>query len=72
MPREYAPRCPLLKVSDIYKVIFVSVFLNSYIFWFISGDCPIFYKRKKVQKDLGEAQEGLDRFTITTDAAIAW
>ncbi len=25
-------------------------------------DCPIFYKRKKVQKDLKEAQEVLDRF----------
>lgn len=27
-----------------------------------SRDCPIFYKRKKVQKDLNEAQKELDRF----------
>ncbi|KAF1328474.1 DNA polymerase delta catalytic subunit, partial [Globisporangium splendens] len=27
-----------------------------------SRDCPIFYKRIKVQKDLGEAQTGLERF----------
>lgn len=27
-----------------------------------SRDCPIFYRRKKVQKDLSEAQEGLSRF----------
>ena len=26
-------------------------------------DCPIFYKRKKVQIDLQQAQETLDRFT---------
>ena len=25
-------------------------------------DCPIFYKRKKVQKDLADAQDNLDRF----------
>lgn len=25
-------------------------------------DCPIFYMRKKVQKDLDSAQESLDRF----------
>jgi hypothetical protein len=29
-----------------------------------SGDCPIFYMRKKVQKDLKEAQEKLDRFAF--------
>jgi len=29
-----------------------------------SRDCPIFYRRKKVQKDLQEAQEVLDRFTF--------
>lgn len=28
-----------------------------------SRDCPIFYKRVKVQKDLKEAQDALDRFT---------
>lgn len=27
-----------------------------------SRDCPIFYKRIKVQKDLGESQQALDRF----------
>jgi DNA polymerase delta subunit 1 len=27
-----------------------------------SRDCPIFYRRKKVQKDLGEAHLLLDRF----------
>lgn len=27
-----------------------------------SRDCPIFYRRKKVQKDLGEAHALLDRF----------
>jgi DNA polymerase delta subunit 1 len=27
-----------------------------------SRDCPIFYRRKKVQKDLREAQEALERF----------
>jgi DNA polymerase delta subunit 1 len=27
-----------------------------------SGDCPIFYMRKKVQKDLGDAQQLLERF----------
>jgi DNA polymerase delta subunit 1 len=27
-----------------------------------SRDCPIFYRRKKVQKDLGEAITLLDRF----------
>ena len=26
-------------------------------------DCPIFYKRKKVQMDLQQAQEALDKFT---------
>ena len=25
-------------------------------------DCPIFYKRKKVQKDLADGQDALDRF----------
>ena len=25
-------------------------------------DCPIFYKRKKVQKDLADVQDALDRF----------
>jgi DNA polymerase delta subunit 1 len=29
-----------------------------------SRDCPIFYRRKKVQKDLKEAQSGLDRFAF--------
>lgn len=29
-----------------------------------SRDCPIFYRRKKVQKDLGEAQNALDRFSL--------
>jgi DNA polymerase delta subunit 1 len=29
-----------------------------------SRDCPIFYRRKKVQKDLKEAQTGLDRFAF--------
>jgi DNA polymerase delta subunit 1 len=29
-----------------------------------SKDCPIFYRRKKVQKDLKEAQASLDRFTF--------
>ncbi len=28
-----------------------------------SRDCPIFYRRKKVQKDLGEAHSLLQRFT---------
>lgn len=27
-----------------------------------SRDCPIFYRRKKVQKDLNEAQATLSRF----------
>ena len=27
-----------------------------------SCDCPIFYKRKKIQKDLQDTQESLDRF----------
>ena len=27
-----------------------------------SRDCPIFYRRKKVQKDLQEAQAQLERF----------
>jgi DNA polymerase delta subunit 1 len=27
-------------------------------------DCPIFYKRKKVQKDLADAQDALDRFAF--------
>ncbi|KAM3570512.1 hypothetical protein VYU27_007436, partial [Nannochloropsis oceanica] len=27
-------------------------------------DCPIFYKRKKVQKDLADAQDALDRFSF--------
>jgi len=30
-----------------------------------SRDCPIFYKRKKVQKDLKSAQETLSRFDAT-------
>ena len=29
---------------------------------FNSRDCPVFYMRKKVQKDLKEQQEQLDRF----------
>jgi len=29
-----------------------------------SKDCPIFYRRKKVQKDLNETQKALDRFTF--------
>jgi len=29
-----------------------------------SKDCPIFYRRKKVQKDLKEAQSKLDRFSF--------
>jgi hypothetical protein len=29
-----------------------------------SRDCPIFYRRKKVQKDLNEAQEALERFAL--------
>lgn len=29
-----------------------------------SKDCAIFYRRKKVQKDLNEAQENLDRFSF--------
>ena len=28
-----------------------------------SRDCPIFYRRKKVQKDLLEAEATLERFT---------
>jgi len=27
-------------------------------------DCPIFYMRKKIQKDLKEAQMSLDRFSV--------
>lgn len=30
-----------------------------------SRDCPIFYMRKKVQKDLTDAQEVLNRFDIS-------
>lgn len=30
-----------------------------------SRDCPIFYMRKKVQKDLGDAQEMLQRFDLS-------
>ncbi len=30
-----------------------------------SRDCPIFYRRKKVQKDLNEAVAQLERFTDT-------
>ena len=30
--------------------------------WCVSG--PIFYRRKKVQKDLNEAQEALERFAF--------
>eukprot|EP01117_Protostelium_nocturnum_P008983 TRINITY_DN3226_c0_g2_i1.p1 TRINITY_DN3226_c0_g2~~TRINITY_DN3226_c0_g2_i1.p1 ORF type:complete len:1087 (-),score=325.14 TRINITY_DN3226_c0_g2_i1:200-3328(-) len=30
-----------------------------------SRDCPIFYMRKKVQKDLNEVQESLERFSIS-------
>eukprot|EP00698_Gefionella_okellyi_P019960 TRINITY_DN6205_c0_g1_i1.p1 TRINITY_DN6205_c0_g1~~TRINITY_DN6205_c0_g1_i1.p1 ORF type:complete len:1093 (-),score=275.65 TRINITY_DN6205_c0_g1_i1:45-3323(-) len=30
-----------------------------------SRDCPIFYMRKKVQKDLKDAQETLDRFNLS-------
>jgi DNA polymerase delta subunit 1 len=33
-----------------------------------SRDCPIFYKRKKVQKDLSAARETLSRFGDTADA----
>ncbi|PRP82977.1 DNA polymerase delta catalytic subunit-like [Planoprotostelium fungivorum] len=29
-----------------------------------SRDCPIFYMRKKVQKELGDVQQSLERFTI--------
>lgn len=29
-----------------------------------SKDCPIFYRRKKVQKDLGETQKALERFSF--------
>ena len=29
-----------------------------------SRDCPIFYRRKKVQKDLNDAQEALERFAL--------
>jgi DNA polymerase delta subunit 1 len=29
-----------------------------------NSDCPIFYRRKKVQKDLVDAQTQLDRFTF--------
>ena len=31
-----------------------------------SRDCPIFYRRKKVQKDLNEAMGQLDRFDATS------
>lgn len=34
-----------------------------------SRDCPIFYRRKKVAKDLGEAQASLARFQA---ADLAW
>jgi len=33
-----------------------------------SRDCPIFYMRKKIQKDLDDAQEIIDRF----DQALSW
>jgi len=29
-----------------------------------SADCPIYYRRMKVQKDLNEAQEALDKFAF--------
>lgn len=35
-----------------------------------SRDCPIFYMRKKVQKDLGEASATLARFA--TDPSVSW
>ena len=33
-------------------------------------DCPIFYKRKKVQKDLKDAQEALDRYAYISFASL--
>jgi DNA polymerase delta subunit 1 len=32
-----------------------------------SRDCPIYYRRKKVQKDLGEAQAALERFSFNDE-----
>lgn len=32
-----------------------------------SRDCPIFYRRKKIQKDLNEATESLSRFTLMAE-----
>jgi DNA polymerase delta subunit 1 len=32
-----------------------------------SKDCPLFYMRKKVQKDLREQQAQLDRFGVVDD-----
>ncbi|GFR51256.1 hypothetical protein Agub_g13560, partial [Astrephomene gubernaculifera] len=34
-----------------------------------SRDCPIFYRRKKVQKDLNEAMAQLERFGADGDAS---
>ena len=54
----------LLRVNRTFREMISGVSL--YVFYHCSRDCPIFYMRKKVQKDLVEQETMMKRFGVPT------
>lgn len=69
MPRLTSPRravhkvCSLFSTTSHYSSNF-DIISNMTSLLVTSRDCPIFYRRKKAQKDMAEARSQLDRWSF--------
>ena len=51
-------------ISTTVICFIVPEFIRADLCFFVSRDCPIFYRRKKAQKDMAEAKMQLDRWNF--------